>query len=365
MKQCLAIVAGASGVVGSRLAQTLVDCGKFRVIGCARRPPAPDNRVAGVDYAAVDLSNADDCRQLVNQVPGITHLFYTARAEFVAGQDESSDINNIMFRNLLDAVEASSPVLQHVHMVHGSKYYGSTDGPFPTPAREDEPRRARQNFYYAQEDIVRARTARRWSWSASRPHCICDASLATPRSLPLLIATYAAICGHLGEPLAFPGTLGNYHAIYQCTDTNLLARAIIWMATEPRCADQAFNVTNGDFFRWENVWSIFAHYFGVVCGPINTIAMADEMPRRASVWRDIVAKNRLIDTPYERMALWRYGDFIFTPDWDMMSSTTKLRQFGFHEVIDSPRMFLGFFDDFRRRGIIPAPPDHGMMRLAR
>ncbi len=355
MAQDVAVVAGASGVVGSRLSQALVQSGRFHVVGCARRLPGPENRVAGVDYATLDLSNADHCRQFANQASGVTHLFYTARAEFVTGQDESGDINTAMFRNLLDAIEMASPSLRHVHMVHGTKYYGSTDGPFPTPAKEDEPRHARHNFYYAQEDIVMARTARQWSWSASRPHCICDSSLATPRSLPLLIATYAAICRQLGEPLSFPGTPGNYHSVYECTDASLLARAIVWMSTEPRCADQAFNVTNGDFFRWENVWPVFARHFGLAPGPIRTISMTDEMPGQAPVWRDIVAKNRLIDMPYEKMALWRYGDFIFRPDWDKMSSTTKLRQFGFHEVVDSLQMFLGFFDDFCRRGIIPAP----------
>jgi hypothetical protein len=53
------------------------------------------------------------------------------------------------------------------------------------------------------------------------------------------------------------------------------------------------------------------------------------------------------------MALWSYGDFIFTPDWDMMSSTLKLRQFGFHEVADTEKMFLSFFEGFRRANIIP------------
>ena len=353
MTQDVAVVAGASGVVGWRLSQALVDCGKFRVVGCSRHLPAPEYRVAGVDYATLDLSDPDACRQFASQVSEITHLFYTARAEFVTGQDELTNINTAMFRNLLDAVERSA-ALQHVHMVHGTKYYGSTDGSYPTPAKEDEPRHARQNFYYTQEDIVLARGERRWNWTASRPHCICDSSLATPRSLPSLIATYAAICRHLGEPFSFPGTPGNYRAIYECTDARLLARAIVWMATEPRCADQAFNVTNGDFFRWENVWPAFARHFGLAPAPIRTISMTDEMPGRSSVWRDVVAKNGLINTPYERMALWRYGDFIFTPDWDLMSSTTKLRRFGFHEVIDSQQMFLEFFDDFSRRRIIPA-----------
>ena len=89
-------------------------------------------------------------------------------------------------------------------------------------------------------------------------------------------------------------------------------------------------------------------------GPVKTIRMADAMPAQAAVWREIVTKHSLVDTPYERMALWPYGDFIFTPDWDMMSSTTKLRQYGFHDVVDSERMFLEFFDDFRRQRIIPS-----------
>jgi hypothetical protein len=169
----------------------------------------------------------------------------------------------------------------------------------------------------------------------------------------LLIATYAAIARELGEPLYFPGAPGNYHAVYQCTDARLLARAIVWMATEPRCANQAFNVTNGDFFRWENVWPVFARYFELEPGPIRTVKLTDVMPAHAEVWRNIVEKHHLADTPYERMALWHYGDFIFGPDWDIMSSTTKLRQFGFYEFADSEKMFLAYFEDFRRRGIIP------------
>ena len=354
MAQRVALVAGANGVVGSRLSRELVQSGDWHVIGCARRPATRENRIAGVDYATVNLATPTECRHLADRIEGLTHLFYAARAEFVTGQDESTDINTIMFRNILDALEAAGHPLQHVHMVHGTKYYGSTDGPYPTPAREDDPRRARSNFYYEQEDLVIARRpTRQWSWSASRPHAICDSSLATPRSLPLLIATYASVSRHLGQPLCFPGTPGNYRAIYQSTDARLLARAIIWIASEPRCADQAFNVTNGDFFRWENLWPGIARDFAMDLGPVKTVKLVDAMPGQAPVWQAIVAKYGLVDTPYERMALWPYGDFIFTPDWDMMSSTSKLRQYGFHDIIDSERMFLAFFDDFRRRRIIP------------
>ena len=32
-----------------------------------------------------------------------------------------------------------------------------------------------------------------------------------------------------------------------------LAKATVRMATEPACANQDFNITNGDLFRWKNL----------------------------------------------------------------------------------------------------------------
>ena len=61
------------------------------------------------------------------------------------------------------------------------------------------------------------------------------------------------------------GTPGNYTALYQCTDSGLLARAIVWMATTAKCANEAFNITNGDLIRWENLWPKFARFFGIRC----------------------------------------------------------------------------------------------------
>ena len=355
MSNKVALVAGVSGVVGRRLAEALVAAG-WQVIGCARRRPAAEDRLAGVDYVELDLKDADACRGAIRQLARVTHLFYAARHEFATGQHEAADVNTLMFSNILDAVEAAGHPLEHVHLVHGTKYYGSTLGRFPTPAREDDPRCLLVNFYYDQEDIAIARAAAGgWHWSASRPHAICDSSLTTPRSLPLLIATYAAICRHLGQPLWFPGTEGNYRAVYQCTDASLLARAIVWMASDPRCADQAFNVSNGDFFRWERLWPVFARYFGLAPGPVRTVKLAELMPHHAPVWRAIVEQHRLAPVPYERMALWSYGDFVLTPDWDMMSDTNKLRRCGFNEFLDTEEMFLRQFDEFRRANVMPRP----------
>ena len=35
------------------------------------------------------------------------------------------------------------------------------------------------------------------------------------------------------------------------TDATSSRAATVWAATDPRCANQAFNIANGDLFRWE------------------------------------------------------------------------------------------------------------------
>ncbi len=125
--------------------------------------------------------------------------------------------------------------LRHVHLLQGSKYYGSDLGPYKTPARESDPRISEPNWYYAQEDFIIERSrGKAWHWSASRPHAICDREPGVARSLPRIIAVYAAIAKELGQPLTFPGSAANFHALYQCVDATLLAQAIVWMATRPR-----------------------------------------------------------------------------------------------------------------------------------
>ncbi|MFE8148665.1 hypothetical protein RBA63_00325 [Brenneria goodwinii] len=64
-------------------------------------------------------------------------------------------------------------------------------------------------------------------------------------------------------------------------------------------------------------------------------------------------KHGLLPVPYEQIASWEFGDFIFRCDWDVIASTTKIRQAGFHDVIDSTQMFIRLFEEFRARKVIP------------
>lgn len=350
MAQQTALVAGATGVVGRYLLAHLARSGAWNVIALSRRMPD----VAGAyRHIPVDLLDRAGTQARLSELSEATHIFFAAYVERADPAALVAD-NLALLVHLLDAIEPIAPALQHVHLVHGSKWYGSHLGRYRTPAKETDPRHLPPNFYYDQQDHVAARQrGKAWSWTASRPHGICGFSLGSPMNLIMVIAVYATLCRELELPLDFPGTPGNYGAIYQCTDSWHLAKAIEWLATRPECANEPFNVTNGDFIRWENVWPQVADYFGLPCGRVRTLQLEQMMADKAPLWQRIVARHGLEPYPYDQLVRWRHGDFVFTPEFDVMSDTGKLRRAGFHELVDTEAMFLRLFDDYRRARIIP------------
>ncbi len=86
-------------------------------------------------------------------------------------------------------------------------------------------------------------------------------------NLAMVIAVYATISKELGLPMRFPGKPGAYNKLLEMTDAGLLAKATVWAATDPRCANQAFNITNGDLFRWEELWPKLAAWFKLETAP--------------------------------------------------------------------------------------------------
>jgi hypothetical protein len=172
-------------------------------------------------------------------------------------------------------------------------------------------------------------------------------------NLTLAIAVYANICKALGLPLSFPGKPGAYTALYQCTDAALLAKAVEWMATDPKCANQAFNITNSDLIRWQNLWPKFARFFDMELAPPRHINLTRSMADKGPIWDRIVENNGLQKYRFGEIAAWGYPDGVFASDYDIVSDTSKARRFGFHELVDTEEMFLRMFSDFRRDRIIP------------
>jgi nucleoside-diphosphate-sugar epimerase len=350
MTKRTALVTGATGLVGSHLLAHLLEQGGWDIVTVSRRRPDVPGTYR---HISVDLLDRADCRRKLASLTGISHLFYTAYLER-ADPAELVAANSSMLVNLVDVIEAASPALEHVHLSEGSKWYGNHLGPYKTPSKEDDPRHMPPNFYYDQQDFLEERRqGRRWSWSAVRPHAVCGFSTGSPMNLTLSIAVYASISRALGLPLSFPGKPGAYTALYQCTDAALLAKAIVWMATEPRCANQAFNITNGDLIRWQHVWPRLAGFFGMAVAPPRHISLTRTMADKGPVWDRIVAEHGLKAHGYRDIVAWAYPEAVFNSDYDIISNTGKARRFGFHDVVDTEEMFLRMFGEFRKNRIIP------------
>ena len=346
-----ALIAGATGVVGRNLLKHLLQAGDWEVVAVSRRKPDLAGRYV---HIALDLMNAAECRAKLGHLRDVTHVFFAALA--ANREIAQAAIDNLaLLRNLVETIEPIAADLEHIHAMHGTKWYGMHLGPFKTPAQEDDPRHMPPNFYYDQWDyLVERQRGKRWTYSSARPHAISGFALGNHSNLTLVIAIYAAICKELGLPLCHPGTPGNYSALYQCTDSGLLARAMVWMATTPACANEAFNITNGDLIRWEHTWPKIAKYFGMEAGARRHFSLVQFMADKAPVWERIVAKHALRPYSYHEIVTWAYGDFVFTPEYDVISSTSKARRYGFHECIDTEEMFTRLWNEMRADRIIPS-----------
>ena len=348
------VVVGALGVIGRYVVTKFAGLADWNVVGLSRRQGEDGDNVR---YLPVDLLDAGQARSKLAALSDATHVVYcafqaagTQAADFARG----IDINRDMLVNAVSAIDAAAPKLERVVLITGTKYYGSHLGPFRTPAKEDDPRHMPPDFYFDQIDwLTGFQKGKRWSWTEIRPQTLCGFAPGTPMSIVPVIAVYAAISKALGLPLRFPGKPGAYRAIYQVTESTHLANAIHWAATTSSAANQAFNITNGDYFRWVNLWPRIAEVFEMPFAEPQTISLVAHMSDKAPVWDALVKQRGLQPYRYEEIVAWPFGDYVFGCDWDVMTSTTKARQHGFHDVVESEEMFIRLLKQFREERIVP------------
>src|ERR1700685_2313532 len=258
-----ALVVGATGIVGLNLTQHLAVEPGWKVFGLARNPSARD----GVQAVAADLLKPDT---LSGALEGIkpTHVFLTTWLRQPT-EAENIKINAAMVRNLLEALSSTGSV-QHVALVTGLKHYL---GPFEsygkgklltTPFREEQGRLEVDNFYYAQEDEVFGAAQRDgFTWTVHRPHTVIGYAVGNAMNMGATLATYATICRGTARPFLFPRSAVQWNSLTAMTDARLLARHLQWASTTPAASNEAFNVVNGDVFRWSWMWERIARWFDV------------------------------------------------------------------------------------------------------
>ena len=302
------------------------------------------------------LARADLCRH-ADSLRAVTHLFVAAK---VAAPDATAEAerNARLLANALDLLERHAPGLQRVILVHGTKWYGCHLGPYPVPAREDDPPGAGPLFYFDQHDLVRTRSeaapaGRRWSWCSLRPHTVWGYSEGSGNNLVTLIAVYAALLKEAGLPLAFPGSEANFRKRSQATTADLLADALLWAAGEPGCAGEDINIVNGDCFRWCDLWPSVAALFEMAPAPPDPVPLARRMKPLEAAWPALCDRHGLRVRDLGQLVSWAYGDGLFGVTWDDVSAMEKARRLGFEGREDNGEALLRILAGLRRDRIVP------------
>ena len=281
---------GALGVTGRASVNYLTSLSDWEVIGLSRRSPEFQT---SAKYIAVDLLDRPALEERLRGADIQPHLLRGSptRHKFF---DEVAP-NLAMLANTVEVVERFSPSLRKVLLVEGAKFYGAHLGPYKTPAKKTDPRHMPPNFYYDQEDyLVERSVGKIWSWTAFRPS-ICGFAVGNPMNIATVIAVYASLCRELGLQLRFPASTETYHAIMEMTDAELFAKAMVWAATNDQCNGQAFNITNGDFDRWKNLWPRIAEFFQIEYAPPQRLPPSVFMSDKEPIWNNPVKKHNLLN----------------------------------------------------------------------
>lgn len=350
-----ALIVGATGIVGRALGRQLLDAG-WDVHGLARDPSSLGQGVHGI---RADLQDAAATRAaLADLAP--THVFITTWSR-QASEAENIRVNAAMVRHLLDAVRAAGTV-QHVALVTGLKHYlgpfeAYAQGTLPqTPFREEQPRLDVDNFYYAQEDEVFAAAERDgFSWSVHRPHTIVGAAVGNAMNMGTTLAVHAALCRHTGRPFRFPGSRAQWEGLTDMTDARQLARQLLWATQTPAAANQAFNVVNGDVFRWKWMWGRIAAWFELEPAPFSgeLHPLERQMAGDAATWSALAAEQGLVEPDIHRLISPWHTDADLGRPLEVVTDMSKSRRMGFLDYQPSDDAFFDLFAQLRADRIIP------------
>ena len=355
MAEKTALIVGVSGIVGGKLGERLAVDGDWTVYGLSRKPVA----TAGVLPVAADLQDSVSVGAALEGIAP-THVFVTTWSRQPT-ERENIRGNGGMVRNLLDAVSRSKSV-RHVALVTGLKHYL---GPFetygqgtlpPTPFLEEQARVNVDNFYYAQEDEVFAAAVREgFGWSVHRPHTIVGYAVGNAMNMGATLAAYATICRETGRPFLFPGSATQWNGLTDMTDAGLLAHHLEWAATTPNARDQAFNVVNGDVFRWNWMWGRIAAWFGIEPVPFDGegVPLESQLADAGPIWKGIAERHGLVEPRLDVLASPWHTDADLGRPIEVVTDMSKSRKAGFTDYRATDECFFRLFERLRASRLIP------------
>jgi nucleoside-diphosphate-sugar epimerase len=352
----VALVVGATGIAGRGVSQELLHVGA-RVHGVSRHR---DGLIPGVGHVAADLLGPASVAKAVSGLKP-THVYLTVWSRRPT-EEENIRVNAGIVRTVLDALAPARSV-RHVALVTGLKHYlgpfeaYAQSGRLPaTPLREEQPRLDLANFYYNQEDELYTAAERDgYTWSVHRPHTIIGKAIGNAMNMGSTLAAYASICKELGRPFKFPGSAAQWGGLTDVTDARVLGKQLVWASTTDVAKNEAFNIVNGDIFRWSWLWPRLADWFGVTWeGPEGAAATLErQMAGDAEVWKAMTSKYGLVEPDLSRVASPWHTDLDLGRPLEVMTDMARSRKLGFLVYQSTGDAFHDLFATLRAEKVIP------------
>ncbi|KAJ6730131.1 3-OXO-DELTA(45)-STEROID 5-BETA-REDUCTASE [Salix viminalis] len=316
--QSVALVLGVTGISGNSLAEILplsdTPGGPWKVYGVARRSRPNWNEDHPVEYIQCDISNTAETQSKLSKLTDITHIFYVTWASKPT-EEENCEINGLMFRNVLQAVIPNAANLRH----EVAKKAGVT-------------------------------------WSVHRPGIIFGFSPYSLMNMIVTLSVYAAICKHEGVPLIFRGSKEAWDSYSVASDADLIAEQEIWACVDPNAQNEAFNIHNGDLFKWKHLWTILAQEFGIEKYGFeegeSSVTFAEKMKDKEPVWEEIVRENQLLPNKLEQVGGWWFADLMFNGP-GTVRCLNKSKEHGFLGFRNSKKSFVSWIDKMKAYKVVP------------
>ena len=376
----VALVTGGNGITGSAITEYLVSQTTKeqwrKIIVTSRSPallPLDDPRLV---FIALDFTKSanDLVQDMKFTCADITHAFFSSYVHRENFSDLAS-ANCSLFENFLTALIKIAPSLQNITLQTGGKHYDLHLKPVSTPVREEDcvPQTKSDNFYHSQQLLLASKQRQStWSYNVIRPQAIIGVAYG-PNGMnsALCFAVYFIICGHLNIELKMLTNERNWGGAEDVSASRLIADLSVFTATNPRCANEAFNATNGDHFLWRYMWPRLAAYFGAhvssdqvfteeaslsakVGSFVQETTFVDWARNKRKVWDDICDSQRMPNAKATfDSATWAYQDWVFRRTWTSTLSMNKAHRFGWNGWADSYECLVETFLRFERMGIIP------------
>ncbi|KAK4096369.1 NAD(P)-binding domain protein [Parathielavia hyrcaniae] len=405
-----AIVVGATGILGREIVKQLSQSPeKWKTIYALSRSQK-DEYPSQVVHKSIDLLSSAD--KMAKDLGGIDaeYIFFAAYLQKDTEQ-ENWQVNGDMLQNILHALPHTKT--RRILLVTGCKQYGVHLGEPKNPMIEtDAWLRSDQfppNFYYRQQDILKSfcyehnnnkSKSNKITWTVTYPNDVIGFATGNSMTLATALGLYAAVSKELSsknddDGLVFPGSATFYTGFDCFTSSKLHARFCEWAVSEPRAADQAFNVVDGDAQSWADMWPRLARRFGMRVKPDQFAGetglegkteLGSSQPPPVSVVaeeaglvgrvRPSVLEQRVslvkwsqkaeVKEAWERLAereglqrdvfgkaTWAFLDFVLGRSYDLVVSMSKAREAGWTGYQDTWKAFSDVFGELEAANVLP------------